>query len=253
MQKTASSAMIRMSQASASWNPAPMAWPCTAAMEMKFGSRRNVNPAWYSSIVRAMARSVPWIRPATVSPSVASSSIDRSSPAEKLGPSARMTRTRTSAGIARASAASARHIAGVCALRRAGLHSTISATESLAEKLSPAVRNSAAVGVVAAPWRVCGILGSIFGVYLLNRRGQFGALADRALGVQFSSDRCAADQVYAHAERDQLVVKVALRKLTRAHDDGVHVQRLRAAVHRNVQAVVVDGVVGHARHHPNAA
>ena len=46
IENCASSAAMRMSQCSASWKPAPIAWPRTAAIEMKRGSRSQVNPCW---------------------------------------------------------------------------------------------------------------------------------------------------------------------------------------------------------------
>ncbi len=46
MENWTSSATTRRSQLSASWKPAPMAWPCTAAMLTNLGSRSQVKPCW---------------------------------------------------------------------------------------------------------------------------------------------------------------------------------------------------------------
>ena len=69
--------------------------------------------------------------PATVSTSPASavgSSMVRSRPAEKLGPAPRTTTTRVSSGSEAPSSASARHMAGVWALRTSGRFSVMEAT-----------------------------------------------------------------------------------------------------------------------------
>ena len=50
MQSIASSASTRRSQPRASWNPAPMAWPWTAATDINDGSRSQANPSWQAAI-----------------------------------------------------------------------------------------------------------------------------------------------------------------------------------------------------------
>ena len=49
MQSIASSASTRRSQPSASWKPAPMAWPRTAATEISDGLRSQANPSWQAA------------------------------------------------------------------------------------------------------------------------------------------------------------------------------------------------------------
>ncbi len=79
------------------------------------------------------------------SPAPVGSSIARSRPAEKLCPAPRTSTTRTSSGISRPTAASARHMVGVCALRTSGRSSVIVATAPSTEYWSPAAVSSSGV------------------------------------------------------------------------------------------------------------
>ena len=94
MLNCASSAATIRSQASASWNPAPTAWPRTAAIETNDGSASQVNPLWKPAISSSATES--GARARNVSgesgPPVKA---ERSRPAEKDGPVPVRTTTRT--------------------------------------------------------------------------------------------------------------------------------------------------------------
>ncbi len=77
--------------------------------------------SWSDNASSPATVSVPW-------PPPRGSSIERSRPAEKVSPAPVTTTTRTSSGMASPSCASARHIAGVCALRTSGRSRVIVAT-----------------------------------------------------------------------------------------------------------------------------
>ena len=104
--------------------PAPPRYSRTA------GRRSHVNPAWNPAMSSTPRRS---LRPEAQQRLHAHSSSPmiehrRSRPAENGGPSPDTTTTRTSGDSAVPNSASARHIAGVCALRTSGRSSTTRAT-----------------------------------------------------------------------------------------------------------------------------
>src|SRR6478672_2011121 len=123
MASCTSSATTRRSQARASWKPAPMAWPCTAAMVTAGTSDQIANPRWNPSIASASGSSPCAARPRTLASPGAPSGVSmaRSRPAENDGPSARTMTTRTAGSSDSPTAASAVHRLGVWELRRSGL------------------------------------------------------------------------------------------------------------------------------------
>ncbi len=136
MHSFASSVRMRRSQASASWNPAPIACPCTAAIDTMPGSRSQRNPSWHAAIhVSNSGSAALGAEPSPGTPSA--ENIRRSIPAENDGPAPRTTTTRTRGGRSEPIAASPRHTAGVIALRRSGLLSVTVATASVTSKRSP--------------------------------------------------------------------------------------------------------------------
>ena len=108
-----------------------MAYPCTTAIDTNRGSRSQVKPRWNCSMAADASSSDIASSPATVStpsPAPEGSSIARSSPAENVCPLPRTTTTRTSSATCSPIAASARHIAGVWALRTSGRSRVTTAT-----------------------------------------------------------------------------------------------------------------------------
>jgi hypothetical protein len=151
MQNCTSSATMRRSQASASWKPAPIAWPCTAATVSRVGSRSHENPAWKAAIVVSASSSGIWARlamPGCPSTSVAVKNL-RSSPAENARPAPRTTTARTSAGNDSPIARSASHVDGVCAFNTSGRASVIVARGPSTSSVSPPrVRSSGSIAAV---------------------------------------------------------------------------------------------------------
>src|SRR6266536_940000 len=127
-QSRASSASTRKSQERASWQPAPIACPRTAATDTIRGSRSQVKPCWQTAIHCSKAGSS--ARGSGSSPGTPSAeNIRRSIPAEKDVPAPWTTTTRTRSGSPAPIAARPRHIAGVIALRRCGRLSVTVATQ----------------------------------------------------------------------------------------------------------------------------
>ena len=137
MQSLASSARTRRSQASASWKPAPMAWPCTAAIETMAGSRSQQvarlvagDPVLEAGLGR---RSAPGPRPGRPRPRTSAGRFRRRTMARRRAP--------RPPGPARAgwrrSSARPCHMRGVIALRRSGRLSVTVATAPLMSRLSP--------------------------------------------------------------------------------------------------------------------
>src|ERR1700677_47087 len=83
--------------------------------------------------------------------------------------------------------------------------------------------------------------------------GQFGALADRPLRVEFRGEVRTADNVDGRAGRPQLLVQVPVGLLAGADDDRVGGDHLWPAVDGDVQAFVVDALVRGPRDHGDAA
>ena len=80
--------------------------------------------------------------------------------------------------------------------------------------------------------------------------GEFGALLDRALGIEFGRQRRPADHVRVDSVTAQAVLEFAHRLLTRADHhvvDRQHLLALAVGAEADVQAVVVDAFVVHAR------
>ena len=145
MANRASSVSTRRSQARASWKPAPMAWPRTAAMLIRSGRRSQAKACWKVAMTSAASAGSrrascgmrsPW-PPRRLWLSGVSLTALRSRPDEKARPSPRTIATRMSPDRSRPICRSSSHMAGVCALRTWGRHNVTVATGPSRSRRTP--------------------------------------------------------------------------------------------------------------------
>src|SRR2546423_5149057 len=141
MENRASSARMRRSQASANWNPAPIACPCTAATLTRSGRRSHAKPSWNPATRASASVGSSPANSDTMAPAAV-----RSSPAENARPSPRSTTTRMSPGNSRPMSRSASQVAGVWALSASGRHNVIVATGPARSHRTPATVGVVTVG-----------------------------------------------------------------------------------------------------------
>src|SRR5581483_4519517 len=84
----------------------------------------------------------------------------------------------------------------------------------------------------------------------LQPRGEFGALLNRTLGVQFDRQRGTAYDVWLNALLPQAFLEIAHRLLARADHDVVDLEHPRAGsllAKADIQAAVVNSLIVHTR------